>query len=612
MEFIRKISLTALAVMSSLFLFVSCEEELTTLGDGVVAGDPFSTGQAEYDVFANNKRVLAVQTNRLPLYQLGFFDDPIYGRSEAKITSQLRLSTVNPSFGNYSQSTEDGAETDDSDDTINEEETVTEVTLYIPYQLASIEFRDKDNDGVPVSTDVDDNDSESDSDNDGVTDAGETAIGSDPLNPDETGAEEDFVANQFPQTFPLDSIFTNDISKPFALQVAESTFFLNDLNPDSNFEEAQQYFSDRDLASQFVGQTLASSDTTQIIIDNQEFFELTEDDEDTEDVNEFNIDRQNPGIRIKLDPSFFQENLLDKEGSFELLSQANFTNLIRGIHLSLTPLEEDFLILLDLSQASITVNYTFKDVPSSSDTDDEDSTTVTEVESQYVLNLIQFSGTAVLGNAVNTILNPNFPDFIDSGDTSNAERLYLKGGPGSYAELLLFGEDGDSTIDEIRANNWIINEANLELYIDRETLDGQMASYEPPRLYLYNAETNAPVYNAITETNTADTSLGAFLNYDGILAKEDGKGVKYTLRITEYLNDIIVRDSTNVPLRLAVSSDVRVTAAQESMVQGTLEHPDVPVMSTVNPFGTILFGGNVSPANEDKKLKLRLFYTEAN
>ena len=613
MNFSRNFCAAAAFALCSLFLFVSCEEDLNTLGDGVVAGEPFTTGIAEFDVFASNKRITAVQTNKLPLYQLGFFNDPIYGRSEAKITTQLRLSTVNPRFGNFTQATEDNADSDDNDDTINEMETVTDVVLYIPYQIASVEFRDKDNDGVPVDDDVDDNDNQSDSDGDGVADVTESSIGSDPLNPDVTGEEDDFVPNQYPQTFALDSIFTNDISQAFSIQVDQSTFFLTDLDPNANFEQAQQYFSDRDLTTDFVGQTLASAAENQITISNQEFFELTEDDEDTEDTNEFNIERQNPGIRINLEPEYFQTNLLDKEGSSDLLSQANFANLVRGLHISMVPINEDFLILFDLTQATVTVNYTYMDVPSSTDTDDDSSNEPEEVESQFVLNMIQNVNGTVFGNAINTIVNPNFPALIDNGDNSNADFLYLKGGPGSFAELTLFDEEnGDAIIEEIRANNWIINEANLEFYVDRETLDQNMVAYEPPRLYLYNSVTNAPLYNPFTESTAVETPLGSFLNYDGILNNDSGSGTKYTVRITEYLNNIIVRDSTNVPLRLAVSSDIRVPAVQEGMGEDSSEQPEVPVMSTINPFGTILFGSNVAPENEDKKLKLRLYYTQAN
>ena len=38
----------------------------------------------------------------------------------------------------------------------------------------------------------------------------------------------------------------------------------------------------------------------------------------------------------------------------------------------------------------------------------------------------------------------------------------------------------------------------------------------------------------------------------------------------------------------------------------------LPVAPTLSPLGTVLFGSNVSSANEDKKLQLEIFYTVAN
>ena len=605
MKFVAKSLVTALAVMFVVFLS-SCDEEINTLGEGVIGGEPFVSDEITYEVFAYNKRLLAVQTNKLPLYQLGFFNDPIYGRTEANITSQVTLPSLtgNPTFGASSQSKEDTAASDDN--VVDENELVKEVILYIPYQLVSTDFRDKDGDGVQVGDDDDDTDASSDSDGDGVTDSAETAIGSDPLDATSTGEEEGFVANTFQRSFALDSIY-GDIEKPFRLTVSRSTYFLRDLDPNSNFEEAQEYFSDQEFAPGFTAEVLCDSILT---VSNLEYLFMQEDNPETEDVDESDLvaERFNPGIRVKLDNDFFQENLLDKEGSSELLSQANFSEFFRGIHLSITPTDGDIMFLLDLRQATITVTYDY-----TTTTKDEDGNNEI-AEGNVELRLIQSIDGVGGGNAVNTILNPNYPESIalDSDNGENASRIYLKGGNGSIAEIRLFDEDdGSVTIDQIKAKNWIINEANLEFYVDREALDPFADFVEPPRLYLYDSETNLPVYNAFTEVSNTETPLGQFLNYDGILEKEDGRGIKYTVRLTEYLNNIIVRDSANVPLHLSLSSDIRVPNVRESKgANGST--PEVPIMSTTIPLGTVLYGGDVEVQNKDKKLRLRLFYTQVD
>jgi hypothetical protein len=147
--------------------------------------------------------------------------------------------------------------------------------------------------------------------------------------------------------------------------------------------------------------------------------------------------------------------------------------------------------------------------------------------------------------------------------------------------------------------------------VDRNAL-GDVVD-EPPRLFLYNAETNVPLYRIATENIANEGPLGLYLNYDGIIDKENGRGVKYTIRITEHLNNIIVRDATNASLGLTLTSniDVNFAAFREGMDTNG-EGVDIPVMSSVSPLGTILYGSNVDAANEDKKLKLEIYYTEAN
>ena len=222
MNFFGKCIFSALLVT----FLISCDEELDTIGDGVINGTPFVADQEDFDVFAFNRRIDAVQTNALPLYQLGVFNDPIFGRTEARITTQVQLSTAGPTFGNLTQNTEDTVDPT-SPIVIQENETVTSVFLYIPYTTNSV---DADIDGVDDFFDADPTDVNSDSDGDGVTDAQENINNSDPLNPDTDGdgigdaEDEETLGDRFPQRFNLDSIYDN--RSPQLMQLESSTCLL--------------------------------------------------------------------------------------------------------------------------------------------------------------------------------------------------------------------------------------------------------------------------------------------------------------------------------------------------------------------------------------------------
>ena len=592
--------------ISLVILAGSCEEELVTIGDSLVGEEPFANGVAVYDVYAFNKNIEAVPTNQLPVYQLGVFNDPIYGRTEGSITSQLSL--VNTSgvqfFGRFTQLRE---ETDP--DIRDENETVKEVILYLPY--FQNQNSDQDLDGVIDTLDADPGDPNSDSDGDGLTDLEEQSRGTDPLNPDTDGdgigdAEDEVTPlNIFPQRKELDSIYGNRDGQ-FNFNVTRSTYFLRDLDPDSGFQQAEPYYSNQTFGPEFYGEELYDG---VLEVSDEEILIFDEDDPETEeDESLLVVERIQPGIRVALDPEFFQTNFLDKEGDPELLSDANFKDYIRGLHLSLTPEDDNLMILFDLTQARLNVEYIY---------DSYEGEDVNKVEATQVLRLLSGGGNQLIqGNAVNSLQSETYPAEVSDAFTpgenrpeDNASRIYLKGGAGTYAEIELFDLlGGGEAINEIKQNNWVINEASLVFYVDRERLDAAGVEEEPPRLNLYNAETNEPLYNIRTETNIEDTPLGVFLNFGGLLERSGGKGVKYKVRITEHINNIILRDSANATLGLTMTADIRVNGTSDVLVPDNSEK-ELPVGGGISPLGTVLYGSNVDEADPNR-LRLEIYYTE--
>jgi len=608
MKIFLKLVCSAFAVLVLIFSAVSCDEDLTTIGEGLIGDDPFVTNKAVYDVFVFNKKINAVETNKLPIYQIGIYNDPLYGNTEASITSQLRLQggIGNPTFGLYSQQREDNSATDTNETAIEENETVTEVILYIPYlQNPS---GDRDFDGVADAFDVDPEDPNSDSDGDGITDNDERIIGTNPLSDDTDGDGikdgDDPVndVNGYPVKVDLDSIYGNR-EAPFNFKVEQSTYFLRNLDPDTGFLESQEYYSTQEFSPDFVSEVLYEG---QVTISDEETLIFPEDDPSTEvDESLGAPQRIQPGIQVVLNPAFFQQNILDKEGQTELLSQANFSDFLRGLHLSVSAITDDILLILDITAATITIAYEFDKL--------EDEEIITD-EAEYQLTLISRDLTfgTITGNAVNTLLNAPFPAEIanDLDTNENADRIYLKGGSGSYAEIQLFEENnGEDIINEIKTKNWVVNEANLIFYVDRETLDMAGIINEPPSLYLFNKETNRPLYD-LSVASDPDINNRININYGGSLEKENNKGVKYKLKITNYINDIIIRDSTNVTLGLSLSADLSIVNSKNAVLDMTEQ--DLPVSATITPLGTVLFGNNVSSEEEEKQLKLEIFYTEVN
>lgn len=391
--------------------------------------------------------------------------------------------------------------------------------------------------------------------------------------------------------YRLDSIYGNS---PFKLSIARSNYFLNDYDPEENFETRQRYYSDLDpvIKNSLVGEPFYINESFRPS-NNRVSYRVPN------ETGEMDTVTVSPRMRIHLPLEFFQENIIDKEGSAELFNGSNFRNFMRGFYFMAEPVNGDgSMMLLNFadSDAGITVYYTNSIV--------EDDV-VTERENSFRL---------IFGpNRVNTFIQ-DLPVEIEeeinsSNEVTGAENLYLKGGEGTMAIIKLFEDEEE--IEDLRSRDWLINEANLTFHVNLE--NGGQA--EPSRVYLYNIDDNELLFDyRIDPTADIENPALAFTTHAPLLVRnEEGEGQYYKIRITEHVRRILEEETDNVNLGLVVIHNLRsITNAYLKTPVGPVENPveRVPSGSVIMPKGTVLHG-NRSP-DEDKRLKFKIFYTETN
>jgi hypothetical protein len=128
-------------------------------------------------------------------------------------------------------------------------------------------------------------------------------------------------------------------------------------------------------------------------------------------------------------------------------------------------------------------------------------------------------------------------------------------------------------------------------------------------------------------TTSGDPKNDKFI-FGGLLESEESVGgVKYRFRIRGHIDKILnssnTNDLRNVRLGLAVTENINSAGNYNLRLPFTfpvllplgsldLETSKIPVSSVMNPLGTILYGTNVAPSNENKKMKLEIYYTKPN
>lgn len=417
-------------------------------------------------------------------------------------------------------------------------------------------------------------------------------------------------------TYELDSIFRN--TGPMKLSVYRSNYFLNNLDPSTDFQDPAVYYSnDIENFAGIESQVLFVIDSFVPVSDQIILTELEVLDEDAEPdavADTLVTARLSPALRVPLDTLYFRQNILDLEGSEMLLNQNNFNNYFRGIYIKAEPLDgKGSYIIFDYSEASIETYYSF--------TGDDDSAGDGEATDDGVGSLrLGFGGVQIID--LKTTYNPEIIAAFEQTDTVNGdESVYLKGGAGSIAMIDLFGPDAngddiEDQLEELRSCNVIVNEANLIFYVDQEKVAPGSGIPEPERVFIYDFDNNATLIDGeIDQTSGFNGPVGTRVNHLGRIVREteddeSTPGVSYRIRLTQHINNIINNDSTNVRLALAVSQNV--TTLNSAIIGGTLDESRenierLPVGTVLSQESTILHGSE-SP-DESKRLKLRISYT---
>lgn len=543
--------------------FIACDKDFTSIESDIITDEnatSFDIKDSLFSIITYTKALEPVQTNNSGLNTLGVYDD-VYGRTTSSFLTQVTLSTFDPVFG--------------------EEVQIDSVVLKVPYF------------GFVTETEDDGN----------------------------------FL-------YDIDSVIGR---KPIKLSLFESNYFIRDFNPSGDFNESQAYFSNKSTsASELISDMslegeelimLTGPQTSYTSVDNgenvitisDEGFVLEEpDNDDDEDTDPQILFRESPGIRIKLDPAFWQNKIIDQEGGTVLSSANNFEDYFRGLYFKAEPVDNDgsFLILNAGSQLThVTIYYTRL---TSSLTDDE-----TETE--------QATFQISLGPDRINFMDNNFTTPITTGnDVDGDSRIYLKGGEGSIANIKLFNGDDINDSDDTTFEEWkdffveidadgnfvkskrLINEANLVFYVDQDIVQDS----EPNRLYVYDIDNKIPLVDYFLDGQNISIPSFSIVNHLGPLQRVNDdpteSGIKYKFKITEHLNNLLLNDSTNVELGLSVSLNVNLEGANQQRKVQNASNSDltIPLSSTISPRGTVLHGNNTE--NESKRVYLEIYYTEPN
>jgi len=306
-----------------------------------------------------------------------------------------------------------------------------------------------------------------------------------------------------------------------------------------------------------------------------------------------------PRMKIELDKQKFKEYLFSSAAQGQLQTNAIFRQYFRGLYfnVSLANPAKSVMAMLNFKGGKVVINYTMRSAAGSS----------TLLHKTMVLNMN--------GKTINLFEKTNTLTL-----TNPEQKLVLNNGNSSMAVIDLFPNDAD--IDDIKTNRRLINDASLTFYVDRETMGTNPKDIQPERIYLYNLATNAPILDYYYDA-TANSTYPALSKtiHGGILeVDQDKRGIKYKIRLTNHIISLFAlqNPAENAKLGLVVTENINNITTKilktEKVLNPALTIKEIPQMSVVQPFSTVLWGSNIpadSP-NYDKRLKLEIIYSKPN
>ena len=419
--------------------------------------------------------------------------------------------------------------------------------------------------------------------------------------------------------YRLDSIYSGAAAS-FTLDVKKNGFYLRESDPNSGGTQGQKYYSD-------YSSTITAAEGISLLKDgpvadfkyspNAIKRKASYTDDSGRAHNDTVVQTLAPGMFFYLKRDVLQNDLFGAGAAGKLLNNDVFKEYFRGLYFKAERNgQQSAYGAPNFKSGTITVKYT----------DRTSATDTTRIKKTMTLNLT--------GNTINLFDNTYNSEYLNALTVTNTtagqgdERLYIKGGSGSMAFLDIdLASLSGLMHNDATGNRVLVNEASLIFYVDENPSNGMgktgtdgKKAFAPPRVFLYDVNNKRPVFDYYTDATTI-SAYPKFSKYvhGGILDSVSSGGARYKIRITDHINNLINKDSTNVKLGLVVTEAISI------ITSGTLKSPwtepwmsgvppvvnvtTFPVASTIHPFGTVLYGTNPS-VPEDKRLKLEIYYTK--
>jgi len=297
-----------------------------------------------------------------------------------------------------------------------------------------------------------------------------------------------------------------------------------------------------------------------------------------------------PGLRIELNKDFFQNNIINKKGSFELNDAASFIRFIRGLRISVAE-NDGYLFNFNPNEISAVIYYKYDKTENGTTTRTQTSFSLDLGSSNVHFNQIAYTRPAAFTAAMANINRVN-------GD----RRIYLQGMGGPGAEVKIPAAVVAQLKNLYNTQKIGVLSAKIRLYTDASVWNN---SYTKPATF-------ATLFKQIT-TSTSGSQTTEYSFSDDVFAFQysnlfklinavdlDKNPAYYEIAVTQTLRNMIEKESTTDKY---ITLDVGEFRSSNSALLGK----DYTTRA-YTPNRIVLVGSD--PSNTQYKAQLKVIYSQ--
>ena len=388
----------------------------------------------------------------------------------------------------------------------------------------------------------------------------------------------------------LDSIYGNR-NREYDITVNELGTFLNTLDPQDP-SRRMKYYSDKDYVIKdllYTGGFKPNVNDTVLYVERRY---LDSDPGTVNDIDTIKAEDVSPSIKLTLNKDFFKNRFVDHQDSPDFDNNTNFIKYFRGLYIDANGSDGSLMNLLT-SKAKMTIYYT-NDVITNEGVDEDLNNNGVKGEEDVVVRTKQsmefpFAGVKA-GKYVRDYNQPEIRQALDFPNMNDGEqKLFVQGASGSETIIDLFPDE--DVLDELRQKDWMINDANITIYLDGDQKE------VPSRLFLYKDDYKSMLPDNYS-FNFGPEVFGGLLEYD-----ENGKPERYKFRITKYIMNILDDEIPQKPSKLALKNFVSADGFDPQAID--------TLVSDFNwiPKGVVLKGN--LPKTDNERIKLEIYFSKS-